>query len=278
MSPTTILLIIVMGSIFILIVFSIFILHLIKLYNNRQIEFTNNMMLNQIENEKRILSTRIEVYEETIQNISREIHDNVNQLLTLSKLNLNSIDNTSNNENRIQIAKDLITTAIGELTNISRSLSAEILNEVGLFRSIEIETERLNKINLIEIETDLRCNVPALNPDLQLIIYRIFQESLRNSIIHGKASKIKIELELLNQNLLLTITDNGKGFDYTKFFESENFVHQGLKNMKKRIELVNGKMIINSKLEQGTVLVFEIPIMTNQKDSINNFISHPIHN
>jgi two-component system, NarL family, sensor kinase len=275
---TTLLPWIISCTILILFIFSIFIFYVIRLYNSRQIEFSKNLKLSQIENEKKILSTRIEVYEETIQNISREIHDNVNQLLTLAKLNLNTIGLNSTDEMKINNAKDLITTAIGELTNISRSLSAEILNEIGLLRSIEIESERLNSVNLVDIETDLACDIPLLNPDLQLIIYRIFQESIRNSITHGKATRIKIAIYFANDNLFVSIKDNGKGFDYSKFFESENFVHQGLKNMKKRIELANGEMTIFSELDLGTELMFKMPIVNNKNDSINNFISHPIHN
>lgn len=251
------------SSIIILVAFSIFIFYIVKQYNKRQIEFSNNLLLNKIENEKKILSTRIEVYEETIQKISREIHDNVNQLLTLSKLNLNTLNSLETPNEKISISIDLITAAIGELTNISRSLSSEILNEVGLFRSIEYESERLNKLNLIKIVPQISQDTSRINPELQLIIYRVFQEAIRNSIIHGKAQNILVNIEQVENTLILEISDDGTGFDYMQFKLSNNFKHQGLLNMRKRVELFDGEMSINSRIGKGTILTFKIPISIN---------------
>lgn len=259
-SAAAILTLTVGSSIVILVIFSVFIFYIVKLYNKRQIEFTNNLLLSRIENEKKILSTRVEVFEETTQKISREIHDNVNQLLTLSKINLNSLNTNELNGERISITIDLITSAIGELTNISRSLSSEILNEVGLFRSIEYESERLNKLNLINIVPNLSLEITRLNPELQLIIYRIFQEATRNSIIHGKAKNILVNIDQIGNYLILEICDDGKGFNYEKFLSSQNFKHQGLLNMRKRIELFDGDMQIKSEEGSGTSLKFKIPL------------------
>jgi signal transduction histidine kinase len=259
-STSFILLLIVSGTILILIFFSLFIFYLLKLYNKRQIEFYDNINLSKIETEKKILSTRIDVYEETIQRISREIHDNVNQLLTLSKLNLYTIKDNIHADEKIQLTIDLISSAIGELTNISRSLSSEILNENGLFRSIEIEAERLKKLSLINICLEFATDNPPINPEIQLMIYRIFQEATRNSIIHGKATNISIALNTKEGTVYLTIKDDGIGFNYTEFQKSENHKHQGLRNMRKRIELVGGSMNVYSELGKGTNLIFEIPL------------------
>lgn len=264
MSTSLILTLIVGGTILILIFFSLFIFYLLKLYNKRQIEFFDNIKLSRIETEKRILSTRVEVYEETIQRISREIHDNVNQLLTLCKLNLFTLKDSNNKEEKIELTIDLISSAIGELTNISRSLSSEILNEIGLARSIEIESERLTRLNLIKINYEIATEISSISPELQLMLYRIFQEATRNAIIHGKAKNILIQLKSENENIILKIKDDGIGFDIEQFQKIEKYKHQGLRNMRKRMELVNGSMNIESEIENGTDLTFIIPTETKQ--------------
>lgn len=270
MTTSLILILIVGGTILILIAFSLFIFYLLKLYNKRQIDFYNNIKLSKIETEKSILNTRIEVYEETIQRISREIHDNVNQLLTLCKLNLFTLKDNNNKEDKIELTIDLISSAIGELTNISRGLSSEILNEVGIVRSIEIESERLRKLNLINISYDLASELSSMNPDLQLIIYRIFQEATRNAIIHGKAKNIVIILKAENGNIVLKIKDDGNGFNFEDFQKIEKYKHQGLSNMRKRMELVNGSMNIESNIGSGTQLSFVIPIPTKAIKTLIN--------
>lgn len=266
------------GSLIILIAFLIFIIYILKLYNRKEIEFNKTLTIQNIEKEKEILNNRVEVQEETIQKISREIHDNVNQLLTLTKLNINTIKYSEGVEfdNKIELTNQLITSAIKELTNLSRSLSAETVNEFGLAKSIESEISRLTQIEDIKIHLDVVQKSKILNSESQLVFYRIFQEATRNSIIHGKAKNIFVSLQIDEKIITLLIIDDGIGFDIENINSKNINNSHGLLNMQKRTKLINGILEIESNPNKGTSIKVMIPQETIPV-SINNLISHTIH-
>lgn len=260
-STTTILIWSIAGSILVLLIFLAFIVYLIKVYTTKQNEFITTIKLNQIENEKKILSARIEVQEETMQKISQEIHDNVNQLLTLAKMNLNSTENIPIKDfnSKATISKELISTAITELTNISRTLNAGIILDYGIARSLEAEADRINQIEKVKINVNVSPHLPELTNEIQLIIYRIFQEATRNAIFHGNASEIFTTLCYFNGYINFAIIDNGCGFDINSQLTTEKIAHQGLSNIKKRVKLVNGDLKIKSERGKGTSINISIP-------------------
>lgn len=268
MQPTTstILLWTITGSIIILILFLIFIYYLIKIYNTKQLEFHSTIRLKQIENEKQILHARIEVQEETLQKISREIHDNVNQLLTLTKMHLNAITSTNSEENlsKTELSKELITSAINELTNISRTLNADIINDFGISKSLESEAERVSRIEQVKIDVQVDPDLPIIRQEIQLNIYRIFQEATRNAITHGKANHVSASLSHINGILHYSIKDNGIGFDTKKIINKGGHFHHGLNNIKKRVVLSKGELQIISHHNIGTNLIIKIPMEINQ--------------
>ncbi|KYP14678.1 ATP-binding protein [Flavihumibacter sp. CACIAM 22H1] len=244
----------IIGSLTTIIAFIIFLNHILRLYNKKSIEFNTQLKLRSLEKEKELLKTRIDVQEETIQKISKELHDNVSQLLTLSKLNLSNQKFDSNIENKIRISKELISNAINELANISRTLSSETLNDLGLVRALEAEKERVYEINKTTINIHTKFDPIELSNEEQLILYRIFQEAISNSIIHGKASQIDVQLIYCMNSLSFSIRDNGKGFEIEESLHGTQNKHHGLKNIMKRAKLINAKCNIASTKGTGTVI------------------------
>ena len=201
------------------------------------------------------MKTRIDVQEETIQKISKELHDNVNQMLALAKLNLINIKNEIKNE-KINVSQELITNAINELSNLSNSLSSQQIKDFGLIRSLEIECERIMKIKKIEILIETNISNINLSTEDQVILYRIFQEGTRNSIIHGQANLIKIKfLQTDDFEFIFEISDNGLGFSQNNKDHSEKNTiesHQGIKNMQRRSSILNAIFSIESEVNSGT--------------------------
>ncbi|WP_290791094.1 sensor histidine kinase [Flavihumibacter sp. UBA7668] len=252
---TEILLWTITGSLATIISFIIFLNHIITLYNKKNIEFNRQLQFRNLEKEKEILKTRIDVQEETIQKISKELHDNITQLLSLSKLNLNNLQLDISVLNKINISKELITKAISELANISRTLSSETLTDFGLLRTLEVESERVFEINNTKINVVSQFEPTHINGEEQLILYRIFQESIRNSIIHGKATQIDINLFTSTTNLTFEITDNGSGFNVEETNKETKNKHHGLKNIIKRANLLNAECKIISSQGTGTKVI-----------------------
>jgi len=256
----------ILSSLLTILPFILFINYIITLYNKKNIEFNTQLQLRNLEKEKALLKTRIDVQEETIQKISKELHDNVNQILTLAKLNLNDINNDFKSE-KINVSKDLITNAINELSNLSNSLSSQQIKDLGLIRSLEIECERIMKIKNIKLLLECNILINKIDTEDQIILYRIFQEGTRNSIIHGQASSINIKL-LQNDHFefVFEISDNGVGFNLhdPEFVEKYKIgSNQGLKNIQRRASILNADFTIESNINVGTKISIR-KIRTNQ--------------
>lgn len=244
----------ILGSLMTIIIFLGFIRHLLKLYIKKYNEFETALNLKTLEKEKSILSTRIDVQEETIQKISKELHDNVNQILTLAKLNLNNIFFASKDQEAIDLTKELITNAINELSNMSSCLSSQSILDNGLLRTLEFEAERLGKISNTKIIVNRMISDNLIPYEEQLNLYRIFQEAIRNSIVHGNANEIVVSFFTCeNCTYNLEISDNGIGFDlFEKKPNLDLHKHQGIKNMKRRSSIINSKFLIQSSINSGT--------------------------
>ena len=249
----------ILTSIAFLIILIIFIFKLLRIHSIKQNEHKVEIKILNLEKEKEVLNTRVIVQEETFALIGREIHDNINQLLTLSKLNLNSIDynNTLDSKLKVENGIQFICEAIQGLTNISKSLNPDIIKESGITNIIGEEIRRINSLKFSKIQFEYDDDVNDISPDIQLIIFRISQEALRNAITHGQAKTIKVELKVVEHLTIFEIQDDGIGFD-PKLLGMKKF-SQGLKNIEKRIGIINGILKIDSKIGYGTNLKITIP-------------------
>ena len=247
-------------------IFQYFIYNLIRLHNKKLAEHRSNLDQALIEKERQILITRTDTQEETMQKISQEIHDNINQVLTLSKINLSNLKNLLPYENRIPLenAENLITNAICDLNAISRSLNGDVVNQTSLLRILEIECEKINKLGNIKIIIECTKYSENVNSNIELALYRLFQEAIRNSIVHGEATEIEIELFSDQFHIKFKIADNGKGFDIGSVNELP-YTHQGLKNMRRRIVSVDGSINITSKKGAGTTIDVIIPLANSNQ-------------
>jgi two-component system NarL family sensor kinase len=262
-TPTGVVYFTVMTSTFVLLFLIVFIYKILRLYNRRQLEYLMDLQLLNLEKEKEILSARIDVQEETFGIVAREIHDNINQILTLTKLNLNTVNfnSPSDFKNKISYSADLITEAIRGLTDISKSLNTDIIEEIGLLKILELEIDRIIKAKKINILLNHSGDVDEIIPATQLIIFRISQEAIRNSIMHGNAKNITINIFIQSNTLQFSIEDDGIGFNVNHHFSSTRNGSQGLTNIQKRLKIVGGRMEISSQLQIGTKLNIQIPII-----------------
>ncbi|PWT96192.1 MAG: hypothetical protein C5B52_16290 [Bacteroidetes bacterium] len=212
-------------------------------------------------NESRLLKSQIEIQEQTFQNISREIHDNINQILTLAKFHLRSlnVDYEENECKLIESSIELIGEAINDLTDISRSLSSDLIRNNGLIKALEFEVDRVNNSTKFEVKLEIWGNSRFIEAETEIIIFRIIQEALSNAIRHSNGNVFLIMLKFTNNDLQLEMLDNGVGFDFTKI-RNESTNSSGLNNMFKRVEFLNGEFIIDSNIGNGTLIKASIPI------------------
>ncbi|RTL54785.1 MAG: hypothetical protein EKK39_03695 [Sphingobacteriales bacterium] len=211
--------------------------------------------------EQQLIQTKLEVQEQTLQNFSADLHDNIGQLLSLTNVTLASVNikEDAKAATKIQVAQDLIKRSIKELRLLAKLYQGEKLIENGIAEAItqEVQWFQRNDYLKVEFKNNLPDNFNLSHPYANLFVYRLVQECLSNIIKHADATEIFIFLGIKEGHLMLEISDNGKGFVY----DEKNFQYTGMGifNMKQRIALLNGTMNIITREGKGTCIVFNIP-------------------
>jgi signal transduction histidine kinase len=243
-----------------LVVFTILILFL---YQKKQVAFRESLETMKLDHEKSLLKTQLEIQEQTFQNISREIHDNIGLSLTLAKLNLNIIDleKFQKAQDLILSAVDLISKSINDLSDISKSLNSEAISQQGLLNALQVEIERIRKLNRYALEFEVTGNPVYFDSKKELVLFRIAQEALNNVIKHADAQNIYMGVTFQPTEVKLSIRDNGKGFLYK---ENDKILQEnmkaGLANMQIRSRLISGKIKIDSEIGKGTTILVSAPL------------------
>ncbi|MDE3247044.1 MAG: sensor histidine kinase [Bacteroidota bacterium] len=213
--------------------------------------------------EKEILSAQLEIQEQTLKNISQEIHDNIGQVLSLAKLNVNTMDcdQPENLKGKIADSKHLISKAIQDLRDLSRSLNSDYVIDMGLLRSVEYELEMIRKAGAIETKLQVEGKPYRLEQQQELILFRIVQEILHNIIKHAKATEIVVQFGFDADVFKLSVADNGVGFDASKL-ESADYSGFGLgiRNMYNRAKMINTKFQLRSTSGEGVCIDLELPV------------------
>jgi signal transduction histidine kinase len=207
-----------------------------------------------------MLQSQLELQEQTFQNISREIHDNIGQKLTLAKLYLNTLNHADTDKAMEQLndSVNMIGEAINSLSDISRSMSSEIILNNGLIKALEFEAAQLTKTGIYKINFSATGNQVFMDNNTELVLFRIVQEALNNIVKHADASIIDINLHYSSSLLTVQINDNGKGF-----YTNETEAGTGLQNIKKRAGILKGNLTLNSTINTGTQIKIEIPLYEN---------------
>jgi signal transduction histidine kinase len=205
-----------------------------------------------------ILQTQIEIQEHTLKNVAQEIHDNIGQILILAKLNLNTFPPLADPvaKTKVNDTRQLVTKAINDLRDLSKSMHGEKISEIGLQEAVTNELKILQNTGLYQTLLQVNGSRYRLSPQREMVLFRIVQESLHNAVKHAKAQIIEVGLQYDPSLFRLTITDNGIGFEPA--LQTANNSGIGLKNMKDRAALTGGKFSIHSVPGSGTTITIEI--------------------
>lgn len=248
-----IIIIIVTITIFLLLVV-FFVIVLVAYINKRKKVLLAEKKAIQSSFENELLKTQLEVQEQTFAEISQEIHDNIGQALSFIKLTINTvnIDDPANAKDKLFQSKNLITQAIQDLRDLSKTLSTDFITQIGLPKAIEQQLSLLEKTKIFQTRLIINGEPKSYGKKEELVIYRIVQELLNNAVKHSEAKIIAVEMNYSDEGLSIIVSDNGKGFDEATLDKDKGL---GLSNMKKRMELVNGEFEIITKAGVGTKAV-----------------------
>jgi two-component system, NarL family, sensor kinase len=238
---------------FLVLIYSLY--SILKLYDKKSKEYVVDLDNIKLDHDKNLLSTQIEIQEQTFENISREIHDNIGQKLSLIKLNLNTLSKHQSGSDleKINCSKNLISTVISDLRDLSQTLGSDNILANGLVKAIEFDINQLRKSGNYEIFFKVLGEQIFLDTKKELILFRIFQEVLNNIMKHADATTIFIDITFDKHTFTIQIKDDGIGYP-----EVENNSGTGIKNMRKRVRLIGGDFEIKSN--SGTLIKVEIPL------------------
>ena len=233
----------------------------------KQMEETSrksDMILRQSENELRLLAGRlIHNQEEERSRLARELHDDLVQRLAVFAIDIGKLEGellaqpAAVKEKIRELKNDMITIS-GDVHNLSRRLHPCILDDLGLIRAIESQCADFSKREGVEVvfsHENIHSDIPT---NISLSLYRIVQEGLSNISKHACAEQIAVFLQGIDTELLLSVRDDGIGFDSTEVRGKSGL---GLTSIRERVRLIHGKHTIDSQPGKGTQITVKVPLI-----------------
>ena len=209
-----------------------------------------------------LLYTKLEIQQQTMQDISREIHDNIGQRLTLASIYANQLAF----ENKYPMANErigaigcIINESLSELRSLSKNLRNSHEEIAELEDLVQNECSRVNALNICKVECHFSETNFKISTTIKNFILRILQEFLQNSLKHANCKNVTLDFEYRDTGLFIHVADDGVGFN-VKSKDEEKIGGIELSNMKKRAELIGADFSLKSVLHKGTDLNLFIPL------------------
>lgn len=257
MGKTELYLTVILFNIF-FVLFLVAVMIYIRKYKQRKIEHINEIKLKNEIHQKELLATQLEIQQATMQQIGRELHDNIGQKLTLASLYTQQLlyENKVTTEcERIEQVSQIINQSLQDLRSLSKTLTDDNINQKDIITLIqeEVHTASVIKKCKIHFEHNFKC----LDLDFvhKNVLLRITQEFIQNSIKHSQCKNIFIRLNTTEENLWeLKINDDGIGFDIDKILSNGI----GLTNMKNRTAIIGAEFNLESNENAGTLIEIKL--------------------
>lgn len=251
------------GSVIFTIFIAIFIIWFLFAAQKRSFRFKQQLSDTKQQYENEMLSAAIEIQEAALQQVSDEIHDNIGQLLSIAKMNLNVLQKKWDSNEKIDSelmnsTKNLVSEVINEIRSISRSISPQFIEEIGFAAAVEKHCKAIEKSGKISVLISSTETGKCLTEKEEVVLFRIFQESTNNAIKHSNCNKIYLKFTQSAESMLLSIQDNGDGFVLEEKMNEKSGL--GLKNLERKAHIIHCKFQINSSLGKGTEI-----LITKQK-------------
>lgn len=230
----------------------------VNLYNNRKKKHIEEKKLMKQLFDTELVKSRMEVREQTLQTLAHELHDNIGQILSLAAITLSFADPYQPEDctNKIANTEELVKRSVTELRRLSHVLYGEQLLSQGLAKAIQNELGWMEKTGSYTIRFQQHGAISrSFEPEHEIVTFRLFQELVSNILKHADANMIEVTIDAQDEDLNITITDNGKGFKPDSLVSTG----LGLETVRKRAMLMGGKVHIDSEPGRGTKYIISIP-------------------
>lgn len=250
-------------AVLIMLALSGFVVYFILISQRRKLRMMQEQQELKEAYEKEILTSQIESRDQTLRDISQEIHDNMGQLLSVARLNMNILEKelaSTPSQKRAEDTNKILADVIKYIRTLSKGLNSDMLATYGLRESIRFELQRIEQSAMIRgilITEGEDFNIDAKK---EIVLYRMTQEMLNNILKHANAKSITISMIYTDAAFNLIIKDDGDGFEPNEAKNRGiNESGSGLNNLEKRAALVGARLEINSRKGEGTTIHITLP-------------------
>lgn len=245
---------IIIGSLvvaFLLILLLVFLLYYFK--NKNRFLREREEMKNKYQLE--LAKSAQEIQVETLKQLGYELHDNIGQLVTIAKIQAQSLKKQLEHP-KLPDLLDVISKALEEIRRLSKSLDPDVLMKRSLSEILSQDAERIRQMGQIQFHL-IESGIPfELENQRKIILYRIIQEIITNALKHAKCNTLELRLDYHPSSLGIEIQDDGVGFDPQQLTGDQGV---GLRHIQDRIRLINGEIDLSSSPGNGTVYRFHLP-------------------
>lgn len=244
----------IIGTASILLILIFFFLLFVQ-YSRKRFQHMKEVFTLQEGFQRTLLQTQLEIQEATFTQISQEIHDNIGQMLSLVRINLNRLSADASQE-RIDATDELLGKAMVDLRNLSHTLNTNYMQQSGLSASIGKLVDSLKKSGSFRIEYASNNATLKISKDKSIILFRMIQECINNVIKHAGATELKLLLEEQQGLITIVIKDNGRGFDTTILQNPAEGL--GISNIFVRAKMIGASVDVTSAKDSGTTITINI--------------------
>ena len=237
-----------------------------KVVENKQIQkakFIAEQEMLELNEQLRSLAAHLQnIREEEQTRIAREIHDELGQMLSIIKINIASADKKMQRspiDAKINLAEALkaVDNTVITVRKIASGLRPPILDDIGLVAALEWYSQEFGDRTHINIFFDASFPDIQVEKNIATGLYRIYQEALTNVLRHSGADKVTSKISMIQNQIILSVTDNGKGFDPNEIKAKKTL---GLLGMNERALLMKGQLLIESDPSEGTTITVAVPM------------------
>jgi signal transduction histidine kinase len=248
-------------STFLLFFLAVLVINLLLVGRNRRLKHLAQVLEMKSNYEKELMKTQVEVAENTMNDIARDLHDDVGQMLTFSIIQLNTLKEPydASLENKLADVKVSIQNTLQSVRSISKTLSSDYLTSFGIYESLQRLFERLNKQSLIKSSLQFPSALLFRSRSNELFAFRMIQELVNNTLKHSGATEVFLNVREEHNQVKIEYHDNGKGIS-KEILSSDRLKNSlGFTNIYKRAELMRGNIQLGADPGKGFYLQFCFP-------------------
>ncbi len=206
-----------------------------------------------------LLKSKMEIQEQTLDHIAKELHSNIGHLASLININMAEIlerSEESQRENAIE-TKSLAKQLLAELKALSTALNTDYIMKIGFDRALEKELQRVTKTMKFPATLTKSGSPFSLRPDREIILFRLCQEVINNTVKYAEAEHLYASIVYEEDTLIVGIEDDGNGFDIESAEDKSEST--GMINIRVRAQAINSTIKIQSEIGKGTVVSIKVP-------------------